>query len=112
GGHHVPASSGDDMCRGSGRGSYRADAPAGSRCGRRPSHPLLAGFAADRHHVMEIWTPLLGSTVRYDFREDLGGTILDRPNDTQHHATRDPAPGARVPAAGATQERTLAAAPT
>ena len=59
-------------------------------------HHLFAGFAEDRHHLMEILTQLLGSKMRHDFIEDFGGTILDRPNDTQQHATRDTAPGARA----------------
>jgi hypothetical protein len=59
-------------------------------------HHLFAGFAEDRHHLMEILTQLLGSKVRHDFVEDFGGPILDRPNDTQQHTTRDTAPGARA----------------
>jgi hypothetical protein len=59
-------------------------------------HHLFAGFAEDRHHLREIWSQLLGIKVRHDFREDFGGPLLDRPNDTQQHATRDTAPGARA----------------
>src|SRR2546428_3553209 len=57
-------------------------------------HGLFAGFAEGRHHLMEILAQFLGIKVRHDFREDFGGPILDRPNDTQQHAARDPAPGA------------------
>ncbi len=59
-------------------------------------HDLFAGFAEGRHHLMEILAQFLGIKVRHDFREDFGGPILDRPNDTQQHAARDPAPGARA----------------
>jgi hypothetical protein len=59
-------------------------------------HHLFAGFAEDRHHLMEILTHLLGVKVRHDFIEDFGGPILDRPNDPEQHATRDTAPGARA----------------
>jgi DNA-binding NtrC family response regulator/class 3 adenylate cyclase len=59
-------------------------------------HHLFAGFAEDRHHLMEILPQLLGIKVRHDFVEDFGGPILDRPNDTEQHATRDTAPGARA----------------
>src|SRR6266705_1574267 len=57
-------------------------------------HDLFSGFAEGRHHLMEILAQFLGIKVRHDFREDFGGPILDRPNDTQQHAARDPAPGA------------------
>jgi len=59
-------------------------------------HHLCAALAEDRHHLMEILTQCLGIKVRHDFIEDFGGPILDRPNDTEQHATRDTAPGARA----------------
>src|SRR5262245_1457823 len=55
---------------------------------------LCAGFAEGRHHLVQIWSELLGIKVRHNFIEDFGGPILDGPNDTQQHATRDAAPGA------------------
>jgi hypothetical protein len=57
-------------------------------------HDLCAGLAEGRHHLMEILAPLLGLKVRHDFLEDFGGTILDRPNDTEQHPAGDTAPGA------------------
>src|SRR6266571_8731250 len=57
-------------------------------------HYLFLGFAEGRHHLMEIVAPLLGIKVRHDFIEDFGGAILDRPNDTEHHAAGDPTPRA------------------
>ena len=57
-------------------------------------HDVFAGFAEQRHHLMEILAELLGITVRHDFIEDFRGAILDRPKDTEQHATGDPAPGA------------------
>src|SRR5712691_9393576 len=57
-------------------------------------HDLLPSFAEGRHHVMEILAQLLGIKVGHDFREDFGGAILDRPNDTESHAAGDTAPGA------------------
>src|SRR6266567_5215326 len=59
-------------------------------------HDLFASFAEGRHDLMEILAQLLGIKVRHDCIEDFGGPILDRPNDTQQHAARDPAPGARA----------------
>src|SRR6266700_61628 len=59
-------------------------------------HDLFASFAEGRHDLMDILAQLLGIKVRHDFIEDFGGTILDRPNDTQQHAARDTAPGARI----------------
>jgi hypothetical protein len=57
-------------------------------------HDLFAGFAEGRHHLMDILAQLLGIKVRHDFIEDFGGTILDRPNDTEQHPAGDTAPGA------------------
>ncbi len=57
-------------------------------------HDLFVCFAEGRHHLREIWAQLLGIKVRHDFREDCGGAILDRPNDTEQHAAGDTAPGA------------------
>src|SRR2546430_11507514 len=59
-------------------------------------HHLFASFAEGRHHLMEILAQFLGIKVRHDFIENFGGPILDRSNDTQQHAARDPAPGARA----------------
>jgi hypothetical protein len=59
-------------------------------------HDLLAGCAAGRHPCMERWAQRLGSTVRHDGRDDCGGTLLDRPKDTEEPAAGDPAPGARA----------------
>src|SRR5215471_10853071 len=57
-------------------------------------HHVFAGFAEDRHHLMEILAELLGIKVRHDFIENFRGAILDRPQDTEQHATRDTAPRA------------------
>ena len=57
-------------------------------------HDLFVCFAEGRHHLMEILAQLLGIKVGHDFREDFGGAILDRPNDTEQHAAGDTAPGA------------------
>ena len=57
-------------------------------------HDLFAGFAEDRHHLVPILPQLLGIKVRHNFREDFGGAILHRPNDTEQDAAGDPAPGA------------------
>jgi hypothetical protein len=55
---------------------------------------LFAGFAEDRHDLMDILAQLLGIKVRHDFIEDFGGAILDGANHAEHHAAGDPAPGA------------------
>src|SRR6266851_3145517 len=55
---------------------------------------LFPGFAEGRHHLMEILPELLGIKVWHDFREDFGGAILDRPQDTEEHAAGHTAPGA------------------
>jgi hypothetical protein len=57
-------------------------------------HDLFASFAEGRHDLMDILAQLLGIKVRHDFREDFGGAILDRPNDTEQHPAGDPTPGA------------------
>jgi len=57
-------------------------------------HDLFADFAERRHDLMHILASLLGIKVGHDFREDFGGPILDRPNDTAQHAAGDTAPGA------------------
>src|SRR6266568_1409869 len=59
-------------------------------------HDLFASFAEGRHDLMDILAQLLGIKVGHDFIEDFGGAILDRPNNTQQHAARDMAPGARA----------------
>src|SRR5262245_48507965 len=60
-------------------------------------HDLFAGFPEGRHHLMDVLTQLLGIKVGHDFIEDVGGAILDRPNDTEQHAAGDTTPGA-IPA--------------
>jgi hypothetical protein len=57
-------------------------------------HHLFLGFPEGRHDLMEVLAQLLGIEVRDDFIEDFGGAVLDRANDTEQHATGDPAPGA------------------
>jgi hypothetical protein len=57
-------------------------------------HNLCAGCAEDRHHLVHILPHLLGSEVRHHCREDLGGAILDRPQDAEQHPARESAPGA------------------
>ena len=39
-------------------------------------HNVLARFAEDRHHLMEILAQLLGIEVRHDFIEDAGSAVL------------------------------------
>src|SRR5215813_1731652 len=56
-------------------------------------HDLFVRFAEDCHHLVHILSQLLGITVRHNFREDFGSTILDRPQDTEQPPARDPAPG-------------------
>src|SRR5438046_2203367 len=55
---------------------------------------LFFGFAEGRHDLMEIWAQFLGSKMRDDFLEDLGGAILDRANDAEQHPTGHPTPRA------------------
>ena len=57
-------------------------------------HDLFAAFAESRQDLMQILAELLSIKVGHDFREDFGGAILDRPNDTEQHAAGDAAPGA------------------
>ena len=57
-------------------------------------HHLLLGFAEGRHDVMEIVAQCLGINMRHDCREDLGGAILDRANDAEHHSIGHPTPRA------------------
>ena len=56
-------------------------------------HDLFPSSAESRHHLMEIVTKLLGIKVRHDFLADFRRTILHCSNDTEQHATGDPAPG-------------------
>src|SRR5215510_4709569 len=56
-------------------------------------HDLFAGFAEDRHYLVNILPQLLGIEVRHNFIEDFGGAILNRPQDAEQHTARDPAPG-------------------
>ena len=44
---------------------------------------LFAGFAEDRHHLMEILAQLLGIKVGHDFIEDARRPILDSAKDTE-----------------------------
>src|SRR6516162_9237023 len=60
-------------------------------------HDLFAGGAEGGHHLVDILAQLLRITVRDNFIEDSGGAVLDRPQHTEHHAARDPAPGAMTP---------------
>ena len=57
-------------------------------------HDFFAGFAENRHHLVNILTQLLGIKVRHNVREDFGGAILHRPQDAEQHTAGDPAPGA------------------
>ena len=59
-------------------------------------HDFFRSFAEGRHDLMNILAQLLGIKVGHDFIKDFGGAILDRPNDTEQHAARDTAPGARA----------------
>jgi hypothetical protein len=59
-------------------------------------HHLFLGFPEGRHHWVDILAQLLRIKVRDDFREDFGGTVLHRPNDTEQHTAGEPAPGARA----------------
>jgi hypothetical protein len=59
-------------------------------------HHFFLGFPEGRHHLVAILAQLLRIKVRDDFREDFGGTVLHRPNATEHHTAGDPAPGARA----------------
>jgi hypothetical protein len=60
-------------------------------------HDLFGRFAEGRHHLMHILAQLLGIKVRHNFIEDLGGAVLDRPNDTEQDAARQTAPRALLP---------------
>jgi hypothetical protein len=57
-------------------------------------HDVCAGLAADRPHWRERWAELLGIKVRHDWRENVRGALLDRPQDPEQHTTRAPAPRA------------------
>ena len=59
-------------------------------------HDLFAGFAEDRHHLVNILPQLLGIKVRHNFIEDFRGAILHRPQDAEQHTAGDPALGARA----------------
>ena len=54
---------------------------------------LFAGFAEDRHHLMDILAQLLSIKVRHDFIKDAGGAILHGAHDREQHAAGDAAPG-------------------
>ena len=60
-------------------------------------HHVFAGFAEDRHHLMEILAELPGIKMRHDFIEDFRGPILDSPDDAEQHATGEAAPRAILP---------------
>ena len=55
---------------------------------------LFAGTAKEGHHFMDILAQPLRIKMRDDLVADFGGTILDRPNDTEQHPAGDTAPGA------------------
>src|SRR5213595_3845355 len=57
-------------------------------------HDLFPGCAEGRHDLMAILAQLLGIKMGHDLREDLGGPILDRADDTEEHAAGHTAPGA------------------
>src|SRR5439155_23301860 len=59
-------------------------------------HDLFLSFPEGCHHLVKILAQLLRIKVRDDFLEDFGGAILHRANDTEQHATGDPAPEARA----------------
>ena len=44
-------------------------------------HDLFAGFAEDRHHLMDILAQFLGIKMGDDFIEHFGGAILDSADD-------------------------------
>src|SRR5262245_14578578 len=56
--------------------------------------PLCAGTAKEGHHLLDVWAQPLRIKMGDHLREDLGGPILDRADDTEHHPAGDPAPGA------------------
>ena len=55
---------------------------------------LFAGVAKEGHHLMDLLAQPLRIKMRDDLEEDFGGTILDRPNDTEPHPAGNTAPGA------------------
>src|SRR5262249_3984836 len=57
-------------------------------------HDVFAGFAEDRHHLMEILAEFLRIKVRHDFIEDFRGPILDGTDDAEEHPSGDATPGA------------------
>jgi hypothetical protein len=57
-------------------------------------HDLCASCAAGRHHVMAIWAPFLGLTVRHDCRADFGGARLHSAEDREQDPAGEAAPGA------------------
>src|SRR5215831_19039532 len=60
-------------------------------------HDLFASGAEGRHHLMEIWAPLLGIKMRDDLIKDFGGPRLDRAQHAEPHTAGDAAPGAILP---------------
>ena len=60
-------------------------------------HDFLRGLPAGCPHLLDILAQLLRLTVRDALREALGGAILDGPNDAEHHAPGNTAPGALRP---------------
>ena len=46
-------------------------------------HDFLLSFPEGCHHLVHILAQLLRIQVREDFREDFGGPILHRANDTE-----------------------------
>jgi hypothetical protein len=55
---------------------------------------LCADCAEGRHHLMDIWAPLLGINMRDDLIKDFGGPILDGAQHAEQHPAGDAAPGA------------------
>ena len=60
-------------------------------------HDLFASGAEGRHHLLEIWAPLLGIKMRDDLIKDFGGPILDGAQHAEQHPAGDAAPGAILP---------------
>ena len=59
-------------------------------------HDLFPGFPEGSHDLVHILAQLLRIKMRDDLIEDFGCPILDCPNDTEQHAARNTAPGARI----------------
>ena len=57
-------------------------------------HHLFAGFAEDRHDLMEILAQLLGIKMGPDLIEDTRRAILDSPDNAEQDTAGDATPGA------------------